>query len=142
MATALAGEATKSTAKLPPLRARAYCGLVCDDNCPLYKASVTNDPAAKKSTFEKWQWRETYGVEFDAAKVFCFGCKPDGKPRGLNVSACDTRACATDRGLESCLQCQRLAKCDKKLWKTWPKFHQQMQALQQEYVAAGTFTLV
>jgi hypothetical protein len=147
LATALPAEDAKpappaAAPKLPALRTRAYCGLTCDDHCPLFKASVADDAAAKKKVFEEWHWREKFGVEFDAARVFCFGCKPDGKPRSISVSACTTRACSTDRGLESCLQCQRLAACDKSLWKEWPDFRKQMLELQRTYVAAGTFTLV
>jgi hypothetical protein len=137
----LAAESAPAT-KLPPLRSRAYCGLICTDRCPLRKATATNDTAAKKVVFEKWRWREKYGVEFEADKVFCHGCKPDGKPRAISVSACTVRACTTDRGLESCLQCHRLASCDKELWKNSPSFRQCMEKLQQDYVAAGDFTLV
>lgn len=141
-ATLSAGDTKPANAtKLLPLRSRSYCGLECE-NCPLLKASVANDVPAKKDIHEKWKWKEKYGIEFDAEKVFCFGCKPDGKPRSVAVAACTTRACATDRGLESCLQCKRLAACDKELWRNWPQFQKQSVQLQQEYVSAGVFTLV
>jgi hypothetical protein len=125
-----------------PLRSRAYCGLICNDRCPLRKATVAEDATAKKAVFEKWKWHEKFGVEFDPAKVFCYGCKPDGKPRSIAMNACTVRSCATDRGLESCLQCTRLAECDKDLWQNSPDFRKRMQKVQAEYVTAGVFTLV
>lgn len=38
---------------------------------------------------------------------------------------------------ESCLQCGKLAGCDKELWVKWPDFKKQIDKLQQDYVAAG-----
>jgi hypothetical protein len=143
---ALAGEEAKPgqppARQLPDLKSLAHCGLVCDERCPLFKATVTRDSAAKEKVFKEWGWREKYGMEFDSAEVFCHGCKPAGKPLNRSEARCTVRQCNLDRGLESCLQCRKLAACDRELWKNWPKFKQQMLQLQQTYLAAGAVQLV
>ena len=57
MAIRLAAEQAKPGApaapeKLPDLKIRAYCGLICDENCPLFKATKTNDAVAKEKVFK------------------------------------------------------------------------------------------
>jgi len=133
--------APPATPKLPDLKDRAYCGLICDDSCPLFKATRTDDPAAKKVVFEKWKWKETFGIEFDPDRVFCHGCKAPGKPENLAHGRCTVLKCCVGRKLESCLQCGKLAGCDKELWKNWPDFKKQIDRLQQDYIAAGRFEL-
>jgi hypothetical protein len=140
---ALAANETKPDApKLSGLKSRAYCGLVCNDRCPLFKATVANDPAAKEKVYQEWGWKQKYGVEFDPAVVFCHGCKPGDQPLNLSESKCTVRKCSRERNLDSCLQCRKLAGCDKDLWTNWPKFKEQMDKLQQQYVAAGAVELV
>jgi len=127
--------------KLPPLSARGYCGAMCDMSCALFKATAKNNVVKKREIFEKRKWGERFGVEFDEAKVFCYGCKPAEKPLSLFKSGCLIRKCTIERGLESCLQCKRLAQCDKAFWKEFPKFKKQVDDWQQEYLAAGLVTL-
>jgi hypothetical protein len=136
-----ADEAKPKGGTLPDLKSRAHCGLLCNDRCPLFKATVANDTAAKEKIFREWGWQEKYGMEFDAAKVFCHGCKPGDRPLNISESRCTVRACSRERGLESCLQCRQLAACDKDLWKSWPKLKQQAEKWQQEYLAAGSVQL-
>lgn len=138
-----ADEAKPKAGRLPDLKARAHCGLLCNDRCPLFKATVANDTAAKEKVYKEWGWQEKYGVGFDPAVVFCHGCKPaDNKPLNLSEARCTVRKCNRERGLETCLQCRQLAACDKELWRDWPKFKTQMEKLQQEYLAAGAVQLV
>ena len=127
--------------KLPDLKTRAYCGLICDDSCPLFKATRTNDAAAKQKVYTEWKWKEKFGVEFSPDQVFCYGCKAPGKPENIPHSRCTVLKCSTERKLESCLECQKLAGCDKELWKSWPDFHQQMIKLQQMYAATDGFKI-
>jgi len=127
--------------KLPDLKDRAYCGLICDNSCPLFKATKANDPVAKKTVFEKWKWKETYGIEFDPNQVFCHGCKAPGKPENVAHTRYTVLKCCVGRKLESCLPCGKLAGCDKDLWKNWPDFKKQIEKLQRDYVAAGRFEL-
>ena len=141
LASEAAAPAQPAAPKLPDLKDRAYCGLICDNGCPLFKATKANDPVAKKAVFEKWKWKETYGVEFDPNQVFCHGCKAPGKPENISHTRCTVLKCCVGRKLESCLQCVKLAGCDKDLWKNWPDFKKQMDKLQQDYVAAGRFAL-
>lgn len=60
LAVRLAAEEAKPGApaakqKLPELKTLAYCGLTCDDRCPLFKATRTNDAAAKQKVYEEWK---------------------------------------------------------------------------------------
>ena len=137
-----ADEAKPKAGKLPELKSRAHCGILCNDRCQLFKATVASDAAAKEKIFREWDWQEKFGMEFDAAKVFCHGCKPGNRPLNISESRCTVRACSRERSLESCLQCRRLAACDKDLWKTWPKLKQQAEKWQQEYLAAGAIQLI
>ncbi|ACB74271.1 DUF3795 domain-containing protein [Opitutus terrae] len=131
----------KPTEKLPDLKSRAYCGLICDDRCELYHATQAQDPAAMKAVHEKWQWKQKHGID-DPALCFCHGCKPTEK-QSLNVmqQRCTVRVCAMKRGFDSCIQCQELVRCEKELWKNWPKFKQQVEQWQKDYVAAGMVTV-
>jgi len=47
--------------KLPDLKARAYCGLICGDWCELWKATRTNDLTAKQKVYAEWKWKEKFG---------------------------------------------------------------------------------
>jgi hypothetical protein len=127
---------------LPDLKTRAHCGLICGDWCQLWKATQTNDLAAKQKVYTEWKWKEKFGVEFNPDQVFCHGCKAPGKPQNLAHGRCTVLQCNLDRGLESCLQCRTLAACDKELWKNYPDFRQQMIKLQQEYQVTPGFRLV
>ncbi len=122
--------------KLPDLKDRAYCGLVCGDWCELWRATRSDDPAAKRAVYEKWKWKEKFGIEFDPGQVFCHGCKAPGKPVNVAHARCTVLKCSAGRGFDSCLQCDRLARCDKDLWKNYPDFRRQMMKLQQDYMAA------
>jgi hypothetical protein len=146
MAARLAAEQTQAgepapKKELPELKALAYCGLICDDRCLLFKATRTNDAAAKQKVYEEWKWKERSGLEFNPDLVFCYGCKTPDKPVNMFHAKCTVLKCSVDRKLESCVQCQKLAGCDKELWKNYPDFHQQMVKLQQAYAATEGFKL-
>jgi hypothetical protein len=142
-ATELSAEETKPTApkKLPELKTRAYCGLICGKGCELWNATLTENTVAKEKIYKESKWKEKYGVEFKADVVFCHGCKAPGKPTNVAHKACTVLKCNLEHGFESCLQCQKLAGCDKTLWKDFPKFKEQMIKLQQRYVATEGFKL-
>lgn len=133
--------ATAAPGKRPDLKSRAYCGLICGDWCELYKATRMNDPAAKEKVYHAWKWKEKFGVELNPDQVFCHGCKAPGKPENVAHARCTVLKCSVARGLESCLQCRKLADCDKDLWKNYPDFHTRMVKLQQEYAATEGFQL-
>ncbi len=129
--------AAPAATKLPDLKDRARCGLICGDWCELWKATRSGDPAAKRVVYDKWKWKEKFGVEFDPDQVFCHGCKAPGQPVNVAHARCTVFTCSVERGFESCLQCSRLAGCDKDLWKNYADFRRKMLKLQQDYVAAG-----
>jgi hypothetical protein len=128
--------------KLPELKTRAYCGLICGDWCELWKATQANDAAAKEKVYQQWKWKEKFGVEFTPEQVFCHGCKAPGKPENVAHARCTVLKCSVERGLDSCLQCRKLADCAKDLWKNYPDFRKQMVKLQQDYAATEGFRLI
>ncbi|QGY42639.1 DUF3795 domain-containing protein [Maribellus comscasis] len=113
-----------------------YCGYKCPDNCKLLEASVKNDPALKKEVYETWKMQERHNVDFDADKIFCFGCKIDDKPLGVVVKKCTVRQYAIERKMDACIECQNLKTCEKELWQKFPGFHNTVIKMQESYIEA------
>jgi len=111
----------------------SFCGIPCAQACPLHKATVNDDLKLKALIYEKWEWKKKFGIEYDPAKVFCYSCKPGEKPLKVGMAECEVRKCGTANGVESCIQCNNLAACDKKYWKTWPEQHTMVKKLQARY---------
>jgi len=112
-----------------------YCGYKCPDDCPLRKGTLENNMELKKKAYEDFQFKEKYGIEFDADKVFCYGCKINDKPLSLPVKSCTVRKCVIEKGYDCCIQCDGLAKCDKELWTRFPQFKDMVIKMQQKYKA-------
>lgn len=127
--------AKKQDVKIDP-KDFEYCGYKCPADCPLKKGTLENNIELKKKGYEGFKFKEKYGIEFDPEKVFCYGCKvKEGTPLGLPVKSCAVRTCAIDKGYESCIQCDGLAKCDKELWTNFPKFKETVIEMQKKYKA-------
>ena len=112
-----------------------YCGYNCPDDCEMRKAS-TGSVEEKKAAFDKWKWEEKFGVEFDPDIVFCHTCKEENKPINITIQKCTVRACAVERKLESCIECQKLGECQKDLWTNFPQFKEHVINLQKKYIEA------
>ncbi len=111
-----------------------YCGYTCPKDCVFLEASVKNDVELKKKAYEIWEMKDRFGVaEFDAEKIFCFGCKTTDKPVGIRLQKCDVRNCAIDKKLDSCVECKELSACEKDLWKKFPDFKNAVIKMQSEY---------
>ncbi len=111
-----------------------YCGYTCPKDCVFLEASVKNDVELKKKAYEIWEMKDRFGVaEFDAEKIFCFGCKTTDKPVGIRLQKCDVRNCAIDKKLDSCIECKELSACEKDLWKKFPDFKNAVIKMQSEY---------
>ena len=119
--------------KVPNPAELNYCGYKCPDNCPFRVASEKNDPKLKKEAYDQWNIKETRGVDFEADKIFCFGCKNKEKPEGIVLTGCTVRSCAIEKKLDSCVQCEELAECKKDLWDKFPKFKEQVIKMQEVY---------
>jgi hypothetical protein len=114
-----------------------YCGYKCPADCPLKKGTVENNVELKKKAYEVFEFKKKYGIEFDPDKVFCYGCKiGSDKPLSIPVKACTVRKCVMEKGLDCCIQCVTLAKCDKELWTNFPKFKEAVIEMQKKYQAA------
>lgn len=113
-----------------------YCGYSCPKNCQFLEASVKNDVELKRKAYETWEMKKRFGVDFEADKIFCFGCKNPEKPVGLRLQKCDVRQCAIENKLESCIECKKLVNCEKDLWTKFPEFHKAVIKMQKSYFAA------
>jgi hypothetical protein len=115
-----------------------YCGYTCPEDCKFLVASIKNDPVLKKEAYDIWEMKDRFGVEtFEADKIFCFGCKNIEKPVGIRLQKCDVRACAIEKKLDACIECDELSSCEKDLFKKFPDFHQSVIKLQAVYEAAS-----
>jgi len=120
----------------PDPKKLTYCGFQCTQDCQFLKASLENDPALKKEVYETWQIKERYDIDFDAEKIFCFGCKPGDKPEGVVLTHCTVRKCTVEKGFDCCIECSELAECEKDLWTRFPDFKKHVIELQQKYQTA------
>jgi hypothetical protein len=116
------------------LKTLTFCGYKCSDECTLYKATMANSPELKKKAYEEFKWKEKFNLDFDAGKIFCYGCKPRDKPLSINVNACTIRKCAVEKSYECCIECKDLAACDKELWKNYPQFKEKVIEAQKKYL--------
>jgi len=114
-----------------------YCGYKCTMECPLYKATIENDEAARKKAYEDFKWKEQYGIEYDPDVVFCYGCKAEDKPKNIILKKCTVRECAISKKLKSCIQCKDLKPCNKELWSRFPDFKKHVIAMQETWIKAG-----
>jgi hypothetical protein len=118
--------------------ALSYCGIppaYCEKLCELFKATRENDVELKKAVYEKWEMAKRFGIQFEADKIFCYGCKPGDKPLKVGMAECEVRTCPISHGLESCVQCGGLASCGKDFWKQWPVAYGQIKQIQARYKA-------
>ena len=113
-----------------------YCGYKCPEDCTFLKASLDNDVELKKEAFKSWEINERFGIEFDADKVFCFGCKTKDKPEGVVLKNCTVRSCVIEKELDYCIECDELVTCEKELWDRFPKFKEKVIEMQQTYLEA------
>jgi hypothetical protein len=132
-ATLAGQDPLKSQDAKPDPKNLEYCGYKCPADCPLKKGTMENNIELKKKGYEDFKFKEKYGIEFDPEKVFCYGCKVNDKPLSLPVKSCTVRRCAIEKGYECCIQCETLTKCDKELWKTFPKHRESVIEMQRRY---------
>jgi hypothetical protein len=129
----LARDSVKQVQK-PDFKSLTYCGYKCTVECTLYRATIQNNNELKKKAFEEFKMKEKFNIDFDAEKVFCYGCKPKDKPLSLGVSACTVRKCAIEKGFDCCIECTGLAACDKELWKNFPQFKEKVIEMQKSFM--------
>lgn len=110
-----------------------FCGYVCPQSCLLLKGTTDNNAEIKRKGYETFKIKEKFGIEFDADKIFCWGCKPVDKPLGITVKGCTVRNCAIGKGVDCCIECNELSACNKELWTNFPKFKEKMVETQKKY---------
>lgn len=119
----------------PDPKSLNYCGYKCSPECLLYKATIENNAELKKKAYDAFKFKEKFNIEFDPEKVFCYGCKLQDKPLSIPVSSCTVRSCVIAKDYDCCIQCNGLAKCDKELWTSFPKFKETVIEMQKKYRA-------
>lgn len=119
--------------EIPDPKKLNYCGYTCPKDCIFMEASLKNDPELKKNAYDTWKIKERYNVDFDAEKIFCFGCKNEEKPAGIVMKKCTVRQCAIDKKLDACIECKDLKTCNKDLWTRFPDFHKMVIKMQATY---------
>ncbi len=87
----------------------SYCGLMCWE-CPAHVATRTDDRVMLDRTARMWS--EAFGEEIAPEHIVCDGCKTEEGRKALFCGICKVRACAIERGYESCAPCPDYA-CDK-----------------------------
>ncbi len=135
--TALGSYSNTPGTATPDPKKLNYCGYTCPPDCKMKKATVENNVALKKEAYVDWRIEKKYGMAFDPEKVFCYGCKTEGKPLGIVVGECTVRSCAIDKGYDCCIQCDKIAGCDKEIWTTYPDFHKQVIGMRAKYLATS-----
>jgi hypothetical protein len=81
----------------------AYCGLICNEDCPALIATQRNDEKLLQETAEKWSSPD---YVLDAQDIICDGCTAKDERLAEICSDCGVRACAKERELASCALCQ------------------------------------
>jgi len=112
---------------------RNYCGYICPEDCKFLEGTLENDIVLKQEAWKLWKIEERFGVEFDEEQAICYGCKELDKPEGIVLKRCTVRACAQEKKIDCCIECDELKTCDKDLWKRFPTFHEQVVAMQEKY---------
>ena len=79
----------------------AYCGLVCTD-CYAYVAKRTDDDDLRAKAAKAWS---TPDRPFSPEDINCDGCKSETGERFKYCAVCGVRACASERGVETCAHC-------------------------------------
>lgn len=112
-----------------------YCGYTCAPDCKMKKATLENNIELKKEAYADWRVEKKYGIAFDPEKITCYGCKVSEDKVGLIAGKCTVRSCAIEKGYDCCIECDKLATCDKEIWETFPDFHKMMIEMQKKYRA-------
>jgi hypothetical protein len=112
-----------------------FCGYTCPKDCKFLQGTLKNDVDLKREAWKAWKIKERFDLAFDAEQAICYTCKELDKPEGVVLKRCDVRACARDKELECCIECDELIDCDKDLWRRFPTFKQQVVEMQEKYRA-------
>jgi hypothetical protein len=93
----------------PMERILAFCGLNCAE-CEAYVATQAHDAAAIQAVVEKWKVENNL-TRLTAESVMCDGCLTASTQVCSYCYECPVRACAQQRGVESCGLCAEFSNC-------------------------------
>ena len=80
----------------------AYCGLICNEDCPALLATQKNDERVLREIAKKWSSPD---YVLDAQDILCDGCTSEDKRLAEICADCGVRACAKERELANCAVC-------------------------------------
>lgn len=83
----------------------AACGLDCAA-CDAYLATQAGDMDKARLVADKWGKEYGDGTPFPIEATFCDGCLTASPRKGGYCGKCAVRACAVERGVETCAHCQ------------------------------------
>lgn len=87
----------------------AYCGLICNSECPAFIATQKDDDEARKKVAERWS-SEKYPLRPE--DINCDGCLVvDGRLLAF-CKDCEARRCGLARGVKNCAYCEEYP-CEK-----------------------------
>jgi hypothetical protein len=86
---------------------KSYCGLICN-SCSIHLATLEKDESKQRSMRIEIAsiCREKYGMNLRYEDITdCDGCRVDGGRLFSGCLSCEIRACASNRMIESCANC-------------------------------------
>ena len=83
-------------------RILAYCGLVCNEDCPALRATRRKDEKLLRETAEKWSAPD---YVLSAQDILCDGCTAKDQRLSEICADCGVRVCARERELANCALC-------------------------------------
>lgn len=86
----------------------AYCGLDCEA-CDAYRATRDDDQALREKTAKLWAALNNAPILPE--HINCEGCRADGAKTVYCESLCPVRACALQKGVDTCGACPDLETC-------------------------------
>jgi hypothetical protein len=92
-----------------------YCGTDCGETCSIYRA-VHNGEVLPEETLRRWREdaKKFWNIEkLEAEQLNCKGCRADNKGAFFVFTLCPIRACARERGVQSCGYCPEMKTCQR-----------------------------
>jgi hypothetical protein len=84
----------------------AYCGLQCDE-CPAFIATQKDDDRKREKVAAMWS--KQFNMNLSAEHINCDGCKANTGRIFGHCRTCKIRACSSEKGFETCAQCDQYA---------------------------------
>lgn len=88
----------------------AKCGLDCE-NCEARVATIKDDQGLREEAAKKWS--KDFGGNLTPEMINCTGCNVDDGVFFSHCKNCAIKACAEEKSLDNCGECDSYKTCDK-----------------------------